>query len=307
MNPRYRTYKQYLKEHFSAKVYKIPLDAGFTCPNIDGTVAVGGCTYCDNKSFSPNSRGPARSVSEQMIDGMAFYRNRYGAEKFIAYFQAFTNTHGPVDRMGPLYDEALSFPGVVGLSIGTRPDCVPDEVLDLLSGMGGRTHLWVEYGLQTKHDETLRRLNRGHTCAQFLDAVQRTHLRKIPVCAHVILGLPGETHEMMMGTAETISRTGVQALKIHHLYISKNTALEKEHRERPIPVFGIEAYVSMVCDFLERMPPEMIIERLMGEMNEQFVVAPRWGLTKSEILDRIDEEFSRRGTQQGSLFAKIYS
>lgn len=302
MSTYYRSYNQYLKEQFPCKVYKVAIDAGFSCPNIDGTVAYGGCTYCDNKSFSPNSRVPPRIVRDQVLDGMEYYRRRFGAEKFIVYFQAFSNTHAPVDRLRRLYDEAFVDENVVGLAIGTRPDCVPEEVLDLLVEYSAGHRLWVEYGLQTIYDATLEGLNRGHTFAQFVDAVERTHRRRLPICAHVILGLPGETRAMMMETAETVSRLPIDSLKIHHLYIAKNTVLEKTHRQSPIPVLTLDEYISLVCDFVERMPPSMVIQRLMGELNETYVSAPQWGMTKGRILKQIDEEFERRGTTQGACY-----
>ncbi len=305
MKPYYRSYKRYLKEQFpDTRVYKIAIDAGFTCPNIDGTVAYGGCTYCDNKSFSPNTRQNPRPVRVQIEEGIEFYKERFAAEKFIAYFQAFSNTHGPVDLLKRLYDEALANPSIVGLSIGTRPDCVPEEVLELLSDYLNRTRLWVEYGLQTMHDITLTSLNRGHSYDQFVDAVHRTKQRGIPVCVHVILGLPGETHQMMMQTAEAVAHLDIDGLKIHHLYIAKNTALEKTHRARPISVLSLEEYIRAACDFLERMPPVTVIERLVGELNERYVTAPLWGKSKGEILHCIDKEFERRGSAQGSLFSK---
>lgn len=305
MSSFYRSYSRYLKEQFPYKVYKIAIDAGFTCPNIDGTVAYGGCTYCDNKSFSPNSRTAPRPVRDQVLSGIEFYRRRFGAEKFIAYFQAFTNTHGPVDRLKPLYDEALTCPDVVGLSIGTRPDCVPEEVLDLLSDYAARCHLWVEYGLQSIHDLTLSKLNRGHTYTQFVDAVERTKHRGLPICAHVILGLPGETYEMMMQTARAVASLDLDGLKIHHLYIAKNTALEKAHRRNPIKTLSLEEYIGLVCDFLEWMPPLMVIQRLMGELSGEYVAAPLWGKTKSEILRLIDQEFARRGTRQSARYLNV--
>jgi radical SAM protein (TIGR01212 family) len=299
MNPYYRTYNQYLRERYPYRVYKIPIDAGFTCPNIDGTVAYGGCAYCDNKSFSPNARTTPRPVREQVVDGMAFYRRRFGAEKFIAYFQAFTNTHGPVERLRRLYDESLVSRDILGLSIGTRPDCVPEAVLDLLMEYSDRYHLWIEYGLQSIHDETMDRLNRGHTFAQFEDAVRRAKRRDLPVCAHVILGLPGETRDMMMQTAEAVAAMGIDAVKIHHFYVARNTQIEKTHRTTPVPTLDLEEYVGLVCDFIERMPAGTVIERVMGELNPAFAVAPRWGKPKGEILRRIQSEFSRRGTAQG--------
>jgi len=299
MNPDYRSYSRYLKETFSYKVYKIAIDAGFTCPNIDGTVAYGGCSYCDNKSFSPNSRMAPKPVREQILSGMEFYRRRFGAEKFIVYFQAFTNTHGSVDHLKKLYDEALACPDVVGLSIGTRPDCVPEAVLDLLSDYHHRTHLWIEYGLQSIHDSTMDALNRGHAYSQFLDAVERSRRRGLLICTHVILGLPGETPAMMMQTADEVARLDLDGIKIHHLYISRNTALARFHQQQPVKTLSLEEYISLACDFLERMPAAMVVQRLMGELNEDYVVAPLWGKTKSEILKRIDQEFERRGSRQG--------
>lgn len=296
----YRSYNSFLKEHFPGKVFKVPIDAGFSCPNIDGTVAYGGCSYCDNKSFSPNSRAAPRPIRDQIASGMAFYRRRFGADKFVVYFQAFTNTHGPVDRLKRLYDEALAFPDVVGLSIGTRPDCVPEPVLDLLSDYHARTHLWVEYGLQSIHDDTMAPLNRAHSYAQFLDAVERTRRRGLRICAHVILGLPSETPAMMMQTADEAARLNLDGIKIHHLYISNDTALAKLHERRPIKTLSPKEYIPLVCDFLERLPPTMVVERLMGELNEEYVIAPRWGLSKSTILDLVDREFERRGSRQGS-------
>lgn len=305
MSSFYRSYSQYLREQFPYKVYKIAVDAGFTCPNLDGTVAYGGCTYCDNKSFSPNTRLTPRPVREQVLSGIEFYRKRFDAEKFIVYFQAFTNTHGPVERLKRLYDEALACPDVVGLSIGTRPDCVPEEVLDLLSDYAARCHLWVEYGLQSIHDATLEKLNRGHTYAQFVDAVERTRQRRLPICAHVILGLPGETYGMMMQTAQAVASLGLDGLKIHHLYIAKNTALEKAHRRNPIKTLSLEEYIGLICDFLEWMSPSMVIQRLMGELSGEYVVAPLWGKTKSEILRLVDREFARRRTRQSARYLNV--
>jgi len=231
---------------------------------------------------------------------MDFYRKRFGAEKFIVYFQAFTNTHGPVAQLKRLYDEALTFRDTVGLAIGTRPDCVPEPVLDLLSDYHERTLLWIEYGLQSVHDETMARLNRAQPYDCFLDAIERTRRRGLHICAHVILGLPGETRAMMMETAEEVARLDLGGIKIHHLYIAKDTALAKHHEQRPLPTLALTEYIALVCDFLERLPPAMIVERLMGELNENYVIAPRWGERKSTVLRLIDREFERRGSRQGT-------
>jgi radical SAM protein (TIGR01212 family) len=204
-----------------------------------------------------------------------------------------------VDVLHRRYDEALSCPDVVGLSIGTRPDCVPEEVLDLLSEYSDRTHLWVEYGLQTIHDKTLETVNRWHTYAQFADAVARTKRRGIPICVHIILGLPDETYDMMMQTAEAVASMDLDGIKIHHLYISKNTALARQHEARPMKTLPLEEYVPLVCDVIERLPSRMVVQRLMGELSTEYVVAPVWGKSKGQILRLIDEEFGRRTTRQG--------
>ncbi|MBI4714469.1 MAG: TIGR01212 family radical SAM protein [Nitrospirae bacterium] len=300
MSRHYFSYNEYLKKTFPFKVYKIPLDAGFTCPNRDGALGYGGCIYCENKSFSPNSQGDRRSVSEQIARGIAFYKTRRNAEKFIAYFQAYTNTYAPVTHLKALYDEALTFPEVVGLSIGTRPDCVSDEALDLLADYARRTHLWVEFGLQTIYDQTLDWVHRGHTFAQFEDAVRRTKARGLPICVHVILGFPGETREMMLKTAETLAALGIDGIKIHHLYVAEKTLMEKIYRKGEIPVMDLDDYVPLVCDFLERIPDRVAVQRLMGELDGDYLVAPRWGKRKQEILAAIEAEFQRRGTRQGS-------
>ena len=299
MSRYYFSYNEYLKKTFSEKVYKIPLDIGFTCPNRDGNLGYGGCVYCENKSFSPNSHGPARTVSEQIAEGIQIYKTRRKAQKFIAYFQAYTNTYGEVEHLRNLYAEALSFPDVVGLSIGTRPDCVPEDVLNLLEEYHRRTHLWVEYGLETIHDGILDWMGRGHGFAQFQDAMIRTQRRNLRVCVHVILGFPGETHQMMMETAETLATTGINALKVHHLYIAKKTLLEKLYHEGRIPVMDLETYIPLVCDFLERIPEDVTIQRVMGEIEGEYMVAPNWGFRKQDILKAIEAEFEKRGSRQG--------
>lgn len=291
---------QYLREQFPFRVFKIAVDAGFNCPNRNGTKGHGGCIYCNNASFSSNSRTLRVPLGRQIEDGMRFYQDRLQGEKFIIYFQAYTNTFGPVDYLRTVYNQALLNPGVVGLSIGTRPDCVPDEVLDLLVEYEQRTHLWLELGLQSSHDATLRRLNRRHTFAEFTDAVRRAKQRRLRVCAHVILGLPGESRYMMLQTAERLARLGIDGLKLHHLYVAKDTALERAYRRGTIRVLALLEYVSLVCDFLERTPTGVVIQRVTGEVAEDYVVAPHWGVTKLQVVHRIHEEFGRRGTRQGS-------
>ncbi len=301
----YNAYSHALKSRFPWKVYKLPLDAGFNCPNRDGRVAFGGCTFCSNASFSPNSGGPLKSVREQVAEGIAVYRKRrFGGEKFIAYFQAFSNTDAPVDRLAALYDEALSHPDVVGLAIATRPDCLPEPVLDLLSRLQKRTALFLEVGLQSSHDETLRRVNRGHTFAEFADAVGRIKRRELYLSTHLILGLPGEDRSMMLETAARIARMPIDAVKLTHLYIPRQAPLAQAFRRGELSLLTLPDYIQLVCDILERLPERLIIERLMGELDGEDILAPRWGKHKGEILEIIEAEFARRGTCQGILFGE---
>lgn len=299
----YNAYSRALKERFPWKVYKLPLDAGFTCPNRDGRIAFGGCTFCSNASFSPNSGGPLKSIREQVEEGIAVYRKRrFGGEKFIAYFQAFTNTDAPVDRLAALYDESLSHPDVVGLAIATRPDSLPEPVLDLLSDLQKRTALFLEVGLQSIHDETLRRVNRGHTFTDFVDAVARIKKRGLYLSTHLILGLPGEDRGMMLATIERVAPLPIDAVKLTHLYIPKQAPLAQAYRRGALSLLTLSDYIQLVCDALERLPERLVIERLMGELDGEDILAPRWGKHKGEILEMIEAEFARRGTCQGILF-----
>jgi hypothetical protein len=304
----YYPFSEYLKRRFGCKVHKVSLHAGFTCPNRDGKVGVGGCTYCINESFSPQAGKPIRPVHEQMADGIAYMRGRYRAKKFFAYFQAFSNTYAPVEKLRALYDEAISFPDVVGLAIGTRPDCVPAEVLDLVESYTGKVEVWLEYGLQSAHDATLRRINRGHDFAAFCDAVKRTKGRNIRLCAHVILGLPGETREQMMQTALALQPLGLDGIKLHHLYVARGTPLEAEYRAGRLRLFSAREYVEVACDFLERIADSVAVQRLVGDTtSEGVLIGPAWPETKGEIFRLISEEFQRRGTRQGALVRGLIS
>src|SRR5919108_199623 len=226
---RYYAFSRFLKQRFGTKVYRVTVDAGFTCPNVDGTVAVGGCVYCDNRSFSPNRRLPRTPVREQVRRGVAILQERYRADRFLAYFQAATNTYAPVEKLRRLYDEALGHPQIVGLAVGTRPDCVPDPVLDLLEGYARDRYVCLELGLQSVHDRSLDWMNRGHHFDAFLDAVQRCQGRGLDLCIHVILGLPGESTDDMLATADALARLPVQAVKIHNLHVVPDTPLERAY------------------------------------------------------------------------------
>lgn len=296
---RYYSLSQFLRERFGARVRSVTIDAGFTCPNVDGTVALGGCVYCDIASFSPNRRQPRATVAAQVERGIAILHKRYGADQYIAYFQAATNTYAPVARLRRLYDEALQHPQVVGLAIGTRPDCVPDEVLDLVQSYARDRYVCLELGLQTIHDRSLAWMNRGHGYAAFPDAVRRCAGRGFDLCAHVILGLPGETTADMLATADVLAVLPIHGVKIHNLYAVRDTPLATMVQAGNVRLFERDEYVSLVCDFLERLPPTMVIHRLTGEAPPDFLLGPAWCLDKPALLRAIDAELERRDSWQG--------
>ncbi len=299
---RYFAYNYYLRRRFGGRVQKVSRDARFTCPNVDGTVATGGCVFCDNRSFSPSRRLPRASIQGQLEQGIRFVRRRYAnVARFLAYFQPATNTYAPVDQLRPLYLQALDHPDVVGLVIGTRPDCVPDEVLDLLSELAGGTYLSVEYGMQTMHDRSLVWMNRGHGHQAFVDAVERSRGRGFEIGAHVILGLPGETRDDMLATAGELARLRVDAVKIHNLYAVKNTPLAAWVESGEVRLMDRDAYVSTLVDFLERIPRDCLIERIGGDAPPDYLVGPAWCLDKPALRAAVNAEFERRDTWQGKL------
>jgi radical SAM protein (TIGR01212 family) len=301
---RYLSFNQHLKDTFGEKVYKVTIDAGFTCPNQDGTQATGGCIYC-YRDRSTRQLADSISIQQQIRDGVAALQKRYKANKFLAYFQAYTNTYAPVEELQRLYSIALAEDNIVGLSVGTRPDCVNEPVLDLLESIAKDSYLWVEYGLQSIHDDTLKRINRGHGVAEFLDAVERTQERQgIKICVHVILGLPGETKEDMLETAKKLSELQVEGVKIHSAHILKNTRLEEMCRREEYQVIELPEYVDIVCDFLEYLTPDIVIHRLVGDAPRSRYVAPEWCMHKSEALRQIDLELERRNSYQGK---KVHS
>lgn len=297
----YSAFSDYLKDKYGCKVYKATVAAGFTCPNRDGHLGKGGCIYCNNRGFSPNAREPKRSVTEQMQSGMAHLRKRYKAEKFIAYFQAYTNTYGPLDHLEALYREALEPDDVVALSVGTRPDCCGDDVIDLLGRLSADREVWIELGLQSVHNPTLDLINRRHTFEDFLDAVRR--IRKYPelkICAHVILGLPGESREIMLESARVISELGIESIKIHLLHVLKDTTLEEMYNRGEVEILSMNSYVRLVCDYLELLDKSVLIQRLTADGPSDILVAPAWAMEKRKTIDKIEKEMWRRGTVQGS-------
>jgi len=299
---RYYDLKSFFRNRFGCNVFKLPIDAGFTCPNRDGTVASGGCLYCDGRGSRLRQAGPLPSVTEQVRTGKAFYRDRRGAKKFIAYFQTFTNTYGPPEKLESLYEEALEEEDVVGLAVGTRPDCVPDPVINLLAGFARERHVWVEYGLQSIHDRTLRFLNRGHGADAFLDALGRTAGKNIFVCVHIIVGLPGETEADILETARRIAALPVQGIKIHLLLALRGTPLGTLYERGEISLMTMDRYVDTVCNILEILPPEMTIQRLTADGYRDIYLAPEWGRNKMAVLNAIDRELERRNSFQSARY-----
>ncbi|NND96842.1 MAG: TIGR01212 family radical SAM protein [Pirellulaceae bacterium] len=293
-----------LRRRFGGRVQRVSVDAGFTCPNVDGAVAKGGCNFCDNRSFSPSRRVRLKQVREQLVSGIESVRRRYDkVDQFIAYFQPATNTYAPVDQLAELYRLALSCDvGIVGLAIGTRPDCVPDSVLEMIDAIGSDHHVSVEYGMQTIHDQGLDWMNRAHRHADMINAIDRSRGLHFETCAHVILGIPGETHEMMMQTAGEIGRLGFDAIKLHNLYAVRGTPLGQQVLAGEIEMMRRDDYVQTVVDFLERIPPEVVVERVSGDAPPDFLIEPKWCLEKSSIRLEIEREFKRRGTVQGDAF-----
>jgi len=301
---RFRSYNKWLQEKFGERVYKVIVDAGFTCPNRDGTVAVGGCAYCNNNSFRPPSAIKTDPIRDQVREGIEYIRKRFDAHKFIIYFQPFTNTYAETGYLRELYTDAIDHPEVVGLAIGTRPDCVDEEKIRMIDEIAQRTFVSLEFGVESIYDDTLRRVNRGHDYATFLQAMELTRRRSIHIGAHLILGFPWETREQWLAMADEMSRAGVDALKIHHLHLVRGTALAAEYARRPFRVLGYEEYLDLLCDFIERLDPRIVIERMFGEAPLALLVAPNWRRTKNDLVRDIQRRFEERDVWQGSKTGK---
>ncbi len=287
-----------LRKRFGCRVQKISLDAGLTCPNRDGTIGWGGCIYCNTKG-SGTGAAASRSITAQLEAGKTSLRRRYKAEKFIAYFQSFSNTYAPLETLKKLYEEALAVQDVVGLAIGTRPDCVDEGILELLASLNEHTFVSVEYGLQSIHDRTLERINRGHTAEAFAKAVRNTRKKGVDVCAHVILGLPWEGKGEMLETAEALAAMDIQAVKIHLLYVVRGTALHRLYDAGDYRCLDLERYAETVAEFLSLLPPDVIIHRLTGDPHPDELVAPLWALEKQANLQAIRETMGRKNLWQG--------
>ena len=300
---RFNSINRVLGDTFGARVYKIGLRLEFTCPNRDGTVAVGGCIYCNNASHTPADYRPRTSVTAQLEQGARAVQRRHKAEKFIAYFQSYTNTYDSVMKLEKLYREALDFPEVVGLAIATRPDCLPNETLDLIGDLSKHTYLWLELGLESMHDRTLEWVNRGHGLRDYIDAVERAKNRGLRVCTHIILGFPGETRHDMLQTPALFNRLGIDGVKLHNLHVIKNTALEKLYHRGQVPLFSRDQYVELVIDFLEMLNPDIVVHRLSGETYRAITVAPDWSVDKIGVHNAIFKALERRDTWQGRVYS----
>lgn len=294
----YNNLNSYLKDKFGTKVYKVSLDAGLGCPHR----VTGGCIYCDPAGSGTGASLRTLSIAEQMQKGMRHCRHKYGAEKFIAYFQAYTNTHATPEELKRLYDSALVSDDVVGLSIGTRPDCIDEQRLSLIESYTDRYEVWLEYGMQSAHDRTLELINRGHTFKELEQACIITRNRGINICLHIILGLPGEDYDDMMHTVREVVRLNPDGLKIHLFHVVKDSLVEKKYRDGDILLLERDEYVKIICDILEILPPTMVIQRLTGERPPDILIAPRWCLEKIAVLGDIRKELRARGSCQGKHY-----
>lgn len=301
-NKRYHTWNYYLRQKFGCKVFKVSINAGFTCPNIDGKIGYGGCTYCSKEGSGDFAGNPKDDLVKQFDDICEMMSKKWKDAKYIGYFQAFTNTYAPVEVLREKFETILEQDGVVGLSISTRPDCIPDDVLEYLADLNKRTNLWVELGLQSVHESTSKIINRGHDFKVFEDCVNRLREHDIDVVVHIIDGLPGETHEMMMETARTISKMDIQGVKIHLLHVIKGTPMANMLEKGNMRLLEKDEYVNIVCDQLEILPQEMVIHRLTGDGKKEDLVGPLWSLKKWEVLNAIDDELKRRNSWQGKYY-----
>ncbi len=304
---RFNSFNRVLRDRFDARVYKIGLRLDFTCPNRDGKVAVGGCIYCNNASHTPEHYRPRLSVTAQLEQGAQAITKRHKAEQFIAYFQSYTNTYDSRSKLERLYREALDFPGVVGIAIATRPDCLANDVLDLIGGLAEQTYLWLELGLESMYDRTLNWVNRGHGLSDYIDAVERAKARRLRICTHLILGFPGESRDEMLATPALFNRLGIDGIKLHNLHVIKNTPLEKYYRLGQVPLFSRDEYVGLVIDFLELLDPNIVVHRLSGETYRAITVAPDWSIDKLGVHNAIFKAMAERDTWQGRLFSRDHA
>lgn len=295
----------YMRRNFDFKVQKISIDGGFTCPNRDGTKGTGGCTYCNNRTFNPAYCHRNRSVTEQMNEGIAFFAHKYPKMRYLAYFQAYTNTYDSLEVLRTRYEEALRVDGCVGLVIGTRPDCMPEELLDYLQELARRAYVMVEYGVESTDDATLLRINRGHDYATAVDTIRRTAARGLPVGVHIILGLPGEERVSLIRQARQLSELPITTLKLHQLQLIRGTRMADEFDESPedFHLFELHEYIEVVVDYLENLRPDIVVERFASQSPKELLIAPDWGLKNYELVEKIKRRMRERDTWQGKNYS----
>lgn len=300
----YNDLSTFLSLHFPFKVQKISINAGFTCPNRDGSIGYGGCTYCNNQTFNPAYCHTDKSVGQQLEEGKRFFSRKYPDMKYLAYFQAYTNTYGELEELKHKYEEALTVADVVGLVIGTRPDCMPDDLLDYLEELNKRIFVLIEYGIESTDDETLKRINRGHTFAQAEEAVVRTAQRGIPVGGHVILGLPGEEREALIRQAERLSRLPLTTLKLHQLQLIKGTRMASEYEKTPelFYLYSVDEYIDLVIDYIEHLRPDLVLERFVSQSPKELLIAPDWGVKNYEFTEKVKKRMRERNAWQGKYY-----
>ncbi len=302
LNRRYHNYSYYLQKTYGEKIRKVSLHGGFTCPNRDGSKGFGGCIYCNNDSFVPHYINEAMSIPAQMEVSIPFMQERYNVQKYIAYFQAYSNTYSELENLKQLYQEAVNYPNVVGLDIGTRSDCVDEALLEFLATLNERVQVTLEYGIESIHDQSLKWMNRGHNYESVIKAVELTKQYGIKVAGHIILGFPVETREMMFQTGLAANNLGLDFLKIHQLHIVKRTVLASRYERDSFPLFKADEYIELVADILERLNPDIVIQRLFGDAPDDILIAPRWGYNIPKLVHLMDLELKHRETWQGKLF-----
>ena len=302
--PYYNDYGTWIRQQFPFRVQKISIDAGFTCPNRDGRISTGGCIYCDNRTFNPAYCQRRQPIAQQLEAGKQFFAHKYPDMKYLAYFQAFTNTYAPLAQLQALYEEALAVDDIVGIVIGTRPDCVSDELLDYLATLAQRTFVLVEYGLETTNDDTLLRINRGHSFAQSCDALQRTKARGLLTGAHIILGLPGEDAQESLRQAPILSQLPIDILKIHQMQVIKGTRLAEAYAQAPFHIYTVEEYIELIAGYIQRLRPDLVLERFVSQSPKELLVAPHWGLKNYEFTNLLANYLRAHDIRQGQFFRK---
>ena len=297
----YNDFGSWMKKHFPFKVQKISIDAGFSCPNRDGTIARGGCTYCDNRTFNPSYCHKRDSVAEQLEAGKRFFSTKYPEMKYLAYFQAYTNTYSPTSKLRAMYEEALAVKDVVGLVIGTRPDCVSNDLLDYLQELNKETFILVEYGIESANNKTLEYINRGHTFECSVDALERTHSRGIATGGHIILGLPGEDKNESIRQAKLISALPMDILKIHQMQIIKGTLLARQYNETPFHLYSVDEYIELIAEYIQHLRQDLVLERFVSQSPAEFLIGPKWGLKNYEFTNKLVNYLKQNGIYQGML------